>query len=92
MGQKILCNLLLEYGFKLNLLVNLKKTDVNDKDGIITIRNNANVINLRLDKSMVCDIRQYNRAHRYPNREHFFLNTKGKKIHLVQRWLLYRKN
>lgn len=38
-GQKILCNLLLKYGFKLNLLVNLKKADVNDIDGIITIRN-----------------------------------------------------
>ena len=37
-GQKILCNLLLKYGFKLNLLVNLKKADVNDIDGIITIR------------------------------------------------------
>lgn len=29
---------------------------------------------------MVSDIRQYNMVHRYPNREYFFLNTKGKKI------------
>ena len=79
-GQKILCNLLLKYGFKLNLLVNLKKADVNDIDGIITIRNKDSVINLSVDKSMVSDIRQYNMVHRYPNREYFFLNTKGKKI------------
>ncbi len=79
-GQKILCNLLLKYGFKLNLLVNLKKDDVNDIDGIITIRNKDSVINLSVDKSMVSDIRQYNMVHRYPNREYFFLNTKGKKI------------
>lgn len=79
-GQKILCNLLLKYGFKLNLLVNLKKDDVNDIDGIITIRNKDNVINLSVDKSMVSDIRQYNMVHRYPNREYFFLNTKGNKI------------
>ena len=75
-GQKILCNLLLKYGFKLNLLVNLKKDDVNDIDGIITIRNKDNVINLSVDKSMASDIRQYNMVHRYPNREYFFLNTK----------------
>lgn len=80
LGQKILCNLLLEYGFKLNLLVNLKKTDVNDNDGIITIRNNDNTIRLSVDKSMMSDIKQYNMVHRYPNREYFFLNTKGKKI------------
>lgn len=79
-GQKILCNLLLKYGFKLNLLVNLKKDDVNDIDGIITIRNKDNVINLSVDKSMASDIRQYNMVHRYPNREYFFLNTKGNKI------------
>lgn len=79
-GQKILCNLLLKYGFKLNLLVNLKKADVNDIDGIITIRNKDSVINLSVDKSMVSDIRQYNMVHRYPNREYFFLNTKGNKI------------
>lgn len=79
-GQKILCNLLLKYGFKLNLLVNLKKADVNDIDGIITIRNKDSVINLSVDKSMVSDIRQYNMVHRYPNREYFFLNTTGKKI------------
>lgn len=79
-GQKILCNLLLKYGFKLNLLVNLKKADVNDIDGIITIRNKDNVINLSVDKSMASDIRQYNMVHRYPNREYFFLNTKGNKI------------
>lgn len=79
-GQKILCNLLLKYGFKLNLLVNLKKADVNDIDGIITIRNKDSVINLSVDKSMVSDIRQYNMVHRYPNRKYFFLNTKGKKI------------
>ena len=79
-GQKIMCNLLLEYGFKLNLLVNLKMIDVDENDGIITIRNNDNVIRLSVDKSMVSDIRQYNRVHRYPNREYFFLNTKGKKI------------
>ena len=79
-GQKILCNLLLKYGFKLNLLVNLKKDDVNDIDGIITIRNKDNVINLSVNKSMASDIRQYNMVHRYPNREYFFLNTKGKKI------------
>ena len=79
-GQKILCNLLLKYGFKLNLLVNLKKADVNDIDGIITIRNKDSVINLSVDKSMVSDIRQYNMVHRYPNREYFFLNTKGKNI------------
>ena len=79
-GQKILCNILLKYGFKLNLLVNLKKADVNDIDGIITIRNKDSVINLSVDKSMVSDIRQYNMVHRYPNREYFFLNTKGKKI------------
>lgn len=79
-GQKILCNLLLKYGFKLNLLVNLKKADVNDIDGIITIRNKDSVIHLSLDKSMVSDIRQYNMVHRYPNRKYFFLNTKGKKI------------
>lgn len=79
-GQKILCNLLLKYGFKLNLLVNLKKADVNDIDGIITIRNKDSVIHLSVDKSMVSDIRQYNMVHRYPNREYFFLNTKGKKI------------
>ena len=79
-GQKILCNLLLKYGFKLNLLVNLKEADVNDIDGIITIRNKDSVINLSVDKSMVSDIRQYNMVHRYPNREYFFLNTKGNKI------------
>ena len=79
-GQKILCNILLKYGFKLNLLVNLKKADVNDIDGIITIRNKDSVINLSVDKSMVSDIRQYNMVHRYPNRKYFFLNTKGKKI------------
>lgn len=79
-GQKILCDLLLKYGFKLNLLVNLKKDDVNDIDGIITIRNKDNVINLSVDKSMASDIRQYNMVHRYPNREYFFLNTKGNKI------------
>lgn len=79
-GQKILCNLLLKYEFKLNLLVNLKKDDVNDIDGIITIRNKDNVINLSVDKSMASDIRQYNMVHRYPNREYFFLNTKGNKI------------
>ena len=79
-GQKILCDLLLKYGFKLNLLVNLKKADVNDIDGIITIRNKDSVINLSVDKSMVSDIRQYNMVHRYPNRKYFFLNTKGKKI------------
>lgn len=79
-GQKILCNLLLKYGFKLNLLVNLKKDDVNDIDGIITIRNKDNVINLSVDKSMASDIRQYNMVHRYPNREYFFLHTKGNKI------------
>ena len=79
-GQKILCNLLLKYGFKLNLLVNLKKDDVNDIDGIITIRNKDNVINLSVDKSMASDIRQYNMVHRYPNREYFFLNTKRNKI------------
>ena len=61
------------------LLVNLKKADVNDIDGIITIRNKDSVINLSVDKSMVSDIRQYNMVHRYPNREYFFLNTKGKK-------------
>ena len=49
-------------------------------DGIITIRNKDSVINLSVDKSMVSDIRQYNMVHRYPNREYFFLNTKGKKI------------
>ena len=79
-GQKILCNLLLKYGFKLNLLVNLKKDDVNDIDGIITIRNKDNVINLSVDKSMASDIRQYNMVHRYSNREYFFLNTKGNKL------------
>ena len=79
-GQKILCNLLLKYGFKLNLLVNLKEADVNDIDGIITIRNKDSAINLSVDKSMVSDIRQYNMVHRYPNREYFFLNTKGNKI------------
>ena len=31
-------------------------------------------------KAKSLDIRQYNMVHRYPNREYFFLNTKGKKI------------
>lgn len=79
-GQKILCNLLLKYGFKLKLLVNLKMADVDSVKGIITIRNKDHKIKLEIDKDMICDINQYNKIHRYPDREYFFLNKKGKKI------------
>ena len=61
-----------------------KKATIADIDELVRTRiivlRAANKLSNDVDKSMVSDIRQYNMVHRYPNREYFFLNTKGKKI------------
>lgn len=79
-GQKIICSLLLEYGFKLDQIVDLKYADVNCDEGIIIVRNRNGILNLSITKELIGDIRHYNQIQKYKDREFFFTNTKGRKI------------
>ena len=79
-GQKVICELLLNYGFKLNVIVGLRKTDVDLDQGVIIIKNHKGICKIKLYNEILTHMKYYDNLQSYSNRTYFFTNTKGKKL------------
>ncbi|RXS75236.1 hypothetical protein [Blautia faecicola] len=79
-GQKVICELLLNYGFKLNVIVGLVRTNVDLENGIMTIKNRKGVYKIKLYDEILEHMNYYNYLQEYHNRTYFFTNTKGEKL------------
>lgn len=79
-GQKVICELLLHYGFKLNIIISLSMADVDLKKGYIRVNNRRGIYSIKIHKNILSHMNCYNQIHPYPDRTYFFTNTKGQRL------------
>lgn len=81
LGQKIIFLLLLKYGFKVQMVINLKVDAYNVQNHILRINNAEDAgIMLRIPDDLAEDLEKYLEMHPFPKREYLFTITNGKKL------------
>lgn len=79
-GQGIIYKLLITYGFKENIIINLKKEDFDADNGTLHITNNENSICIEIEKEILKDLMIYCELNKYTDRTFLFTKNNGLKL------------
>jgi integrase len=81
LGQIIIYRLMLEYGFKEGVIINLKVDDFDADNNILIVNaDDSYVIRLKMREALSTEIKNYYRIHTFPEREYMFTKANGKQL------------
>ncbi len=80
-GQFVIYRLLITYGFKEKVIVNIKKEDFNKEKGTLLINSNEEYgIHVKLEKDIAESLVQYCKLHKYIDRTYLFTKSNGQQL------------
>lgn len=80
-GQRVIYQLLITYGFKEKVIINLKKEALNKEDGTLVVNDNEDYgIHIKLEKSILESLIRYCELHKYTDRVYLFTKSNGTQL------------
>lgn len=79
-GQSIIYRLLVTYGFKEKVIINMKVEDFNKEEEKLLLDNEEQGIYIKLEKDILSDLEKYCKIHKYPERTYLFTKSNGSKL------------
>ncbi len=80
-GQSVMYRLLITYGFKEKVIINIKTEDLSKLDGTLLINGEEEQeLRIKLDEDILADLVRYCELHKYPNRTYLFTKSNGTQL------------
>lgn len=80
-GQRVIYKLLIMYGFKEKVIINMKKDALNKEDGTLFVNDNKDYgIHIKLEKSILEKLIQYDELHKHADRIYLFTKSNGTQL------------
>ncbi len=77
-GQSVIYSILIKYGFKEKVIINLKTRDFNEMESKLLLDNDEGPeISIKLDEDISLGLEKYCKIHKYPKREYLFTKSNG---------------
>lgn len=80
-GQRVIYRLLITYGFKEKVIINIKKDELNKEEGTLLINGDEEYgIHIRLEKDTLEELVKYCELHKYVDRIYLFTKSNGAQL------------
>ena len=80
-GQSVMYRLLITYGFKEKIIINIRTEDFNEKEGQLLVGcDEEQRIYIKLEADIWEDLVKYCRMHKYPDRTYLFTKSNGEQL------------
>lgn len=80
-GQLVIYRLLITYGFKEKVIINIKIEDFSKKEGTLLINGeDEQELRIKLDEEILADLVRYCELHKYPDRTYLFTKSNGTQL------------
>lgn len=80
-GQSVMYQLLITYGFKEKIIINIRTEDFNEKEGRLLVGcDEEQRIYVKLEADIWDDLVKYCEMHKFPNRKYLFTKSNGEQL------------